>query len=80
MNILKAKENIERLDQLIRLKATGSPKELAVLMNCSERNMYRMINQLKELGAPIAYDQHIQSYYYEKDCTLYFDFVLNKTN
>ena len=29
MNIIDIKEELERVDRLIRLKATGSPKELA---------------------------------------------------
>lgn len=57
MNVLDFKEKIERLDQLIKRKATGTPEELAQKFNCNERSIYRMISQLKEMGCPIYYNK-----------------------
>lgn len=57
-------EIIERIDQLIRLKATGRPKQLADRLEVSEATVFRMIETMKELNAPICYDLARQSYVY----------------
>lgn len=55
MAIVKNIETIIRIDNLIRLKATGTPKSLANKINMSERNIYKIISNMKEMGAPIKY-------------------------
>lgn len=60
-------ELIERIDQLIRLRATGSPKALAEKFGVSESTIYRIIETIKELGAPIAYSLVHQSYIYTEE-------------
>lgn len=55
---------LERIDQLIRLKATGRPKQLAERLEVSEATVFRMIETMKELNAPICYDLTRQSYVY----------------
>ena len=55
---------LERIDQLIRLKATGRPKQLANKLEVSEATVFRMIETMKELNAPICYDLTRQSYVY----------------
>jgi len=66
MKFFEQMKRFERIDQLVRLKATGAPKELASKLNISERRMYDLINAMKEMGAPITYSHQRQSYYYEK--------------
>lgn len=57
---------IQRLDNLIRQKRTGSPKELAEKLNISERWLYYFLDELKtDLGCPIRYDRRKRSYVYE---------------
>ena len=65
MNIFKKIQQLERLDQLIRLKATGSPSQLAQKMEVSERTIYNLIDTLKAFGAPVLYSTSNQCYYYE---------------
>lgn len=65
MNLLEDRHRLERLDQLIRLEVTGSPDELAEKMNVSRRTLFRTIESLKELGCPIYYNKHKNSYCYE---------------
>ncbi len=60
-------ELIERIDQLIRLKATGSPKKLAQKCNVSESSIYRLIESIKDLGAPVEYSLTYQSYVYKNE-------------
>lgn len=57
---------LERVDQLIRLKSTGRPKNLAERLNVSEATVFRMIETMKELNAPVYYDISRQSYAYSE--------------
>ena len=69
------KKLIERLDQLIRLKNTGRPCELANKLNVSERTVYNLVSCVKNLfEAPIEYDKYLQSYVYSKPGKLIFKF------
>ncbi len=73
---------LERIDQLIRLKATGRPKQLADRLEVSEATVFRMIETMKELNAPICYDLSRQSYVYTETtsfkCGFYVE-VLDET-
>lgn len=66
MAFTKDIERCRRLDQLIRLEATGSPKVLAERMKISERKVYEYLGQMKEMGAPILYNRHRNSYIYTR--------------
>ena len=66
MSLLKYIRIIERLDYLIARKATGTPRELAERLQISERQVYKYIKELKELGFPVAYCLNAQSYIYYK--------------
>jgi predicted DNA-binding transcriptional regulator YafY len=57
-------ERIKRIDQLIRLRSTGTPKELSKKLCISERLVYNYILKMKTLGAPIEYCHESQSYIY----------------
>lgn len=65
-NLTKQITLLERIDQLIRLKATGRPKNLADRLEVSEATVYRVIDTMKELNAPILYDISRQSYVYSE--------------
>ena len=66
---------LEQLDNLIRLKATGDPKTLARKLNISLRAVYDYINVLKSLGAPINYNRHKGTYYYDEQGHFHFKFI-----
>lgn len=75
MNVtIKHIKLIERTDQLIRLQATGTPSELAYKLGISKTKLYRMINTMKSLNAPIEYNDRIQSFVYEKVVGFKFGF------
>ncbi len=78
MKLLEKLNTLERLDQLIRMKATGTPKELARRLEVSERQVYNLVNDLRTMGAEISFNQCRGSYQY--DAEIYFDFrlVMNK--
>jgi predicted DNA-binding transcriptional regulator YafY len=60
-------ERLQRIDYFIRTKSTGTPKEFAVKLDVSERQLYKYIKNLKELGAPIKYCKISNSYYYDSN-------------
>lgn len=65
MNLPDQLSRLERLDQLIRLKATGTPAELARKLEVCERTVYYLIRILKERDNPVFYDKERQSYCYD---------------
>ncbi len=74
MKFLEQIQQLERLDQLIRLKATGSPKDLAEKLEVSERSVYNFMEVMRCLGADIKYCSQRNSYCYESK--FLFKFVL----
>ncbi|GAA4273508.1 hypothetical protein U6A24_18945 [Aquimarina gracilis] len=75
MNIvIKQIELIERIDRLIRMQATGSPEELAHRLEISKTKLYRALNIMRELNAPIVYDVSLQSFIYKEAVGFSFGF------
>ncbi|WP_109301754.1 HTH domain-containing protein [Aquimarina sp. AU474] len=72
--IIKQIELIERVDQLIRLQATGCPISLSQRLGVSRTTLYRLINTMKELNAPVTYDPAAQSFVYEEAVGFQFGF------
>ncbi len=62
-------------DQLIRMKATGTPKEFAIKLGISERSLYDFLEELRNDSAcPIAYCPLHRSYYYTREGKFTFGF------
>jgi len=76
--LLQQIELIERIDQLIRLKATGTPKCLAEKLDISEASLYRLIDTVKEMGAPVEFNIRYQSYIYANDVNFICGFFLKE--
>ncbi|KZS38704.1 hypothetical protein AWE51_14035 [Aquimarina aggregata] len=72
--LIKQIEVIERIDQLIRLQATGTPEVLAYRLGVSKTKLYRIINIMKDLNAPILYNVAAQSFVYEEAVGFQFGF------
>jgi DeoR/GlpR family transcriptional regulator of sugar metabolism len=60
-------ERLERIDQLLRMKATGTPRELAARLNISESTLYDTLQLMKEKDCPIIYDKLKRTYHYDHD-------------
>ena len=59
---------LERMDQMIRLRATGCPSKFAQRLGVSERTIYNYLRILTdELGGRIRYSKSFCSYEYEDD-------------
>ncbi len=57
MPAIKYINRLKTIDSLIQLKMTGSPKELAIKLEISERQVFRYIENLKEFGGKIEFDK-----------------------
>ena len=57
----------ERLLQLIRMQATGTPADLAWLFGISERSVKRLINELRKEGYNIVFLHSANTYILRKD-------------
>ena len=55
---------LRRLHDLVQRRATGSTPELMEKLEVSKSGLYRQLELLKNLGAPIRYDRAEQRYYY----------------
>jgi biotin operon repressor len=67
---------LQHIDQMIRTRATGSPKSLARRLDISECSTYRLIERLKGQGFPIEYDKKAQTYYYAEPVKWQFECVV----
>jgi hypothetical protein len=70
MKNLKTLERLQQLHNLISNENTGTPKNLAKLMNISERRIHHLIEDLKEMNAPINYSRKTRTYRYEESFDL----------
>ncbi len=67
MKFLNYFDRIKAIDHCIKLKCTGTPKELSEKLFISERALYETLNLMKDFGAEICYNACIRSYYYENE-------------
>jgi len=80
MKLFETLNRIDRVDQLIRLKATGTPKRLATRLKISESSLYELLKIMKEMGAPIYYCSNRESYCYKEHVTFIYGFSSHKKN
>jgi hypothetical protein len=76
MNIFSDLFLLQRIDHLVRTRATGTPKDLGGLLGISECSVYRMIERLRDMGLPIAYDKQAHTYYYKAPVKWKVEFVV----
>ncbi|MEW7291260.1 HTH domain-containing protein [Aquimarina sp. 2304DJ70-9] len=65
---------MERIDQLVRLQATGEPEDFAQRLGISKATLYRTIKTMKELNAPLEYDITLRSFVYRESVGFKFGF------
>lgn len=70
MSFTEKVQLLERLDQLIRLKATGTPDELGLKLKVARCTVYDFIACLESLGGEIEYSRSNRSFIYVTDKTL----------
>lgn len=74
MILRKRKNLIKRLDRLFHLKISGTPQELADRLEISRATFFRVLDEMKEFGAPITYDEFRKCYYYKYPGTFHIGF------
>lgn len=77
MNIFKDLFLLQRLDHLIRTRATGCPAHLAERLETSERTVYRLVTHMRDAGLPIAYDKAEETYYYTEPVQIQVEIQVN---
>lgn len=64
MSLLKSIERLKRMDDLIKKEITGTSKEFAEKLGISRSMLMENLNEMKELGAEIAFCSRRRSYHY----------------
>ncbi len=78
--IIKQIEMIERIDQLIRMEATGPVDKLVERLHISKTKLYRIIHLMRQLNAPIEYDFQVQSFVYATSVDFQFRFFTSEND
>ena len=68
------------MHQFIKFKRTGTPEAFAEKMGLSTSLLYRLIAELKALGAPVHFCFHRQSYVYYEQVELQLGFVSSRSD
>lgn len=71
---------LERIHQHISMHNTGSPKHFALLLNISERKLYRILEELRDRGAIIIYDNTAKTYYYKNAVEFKLNFKISTSS
>lgn len=69
-------EIITRICSLINKQQTGNPKELSEKLGISKRTTHRMLESLKDLGAPITWCKRKNSYICDENFSIEYKFQL----
>lgn len=78
MEFLQKIQVIERVDKLIKLKATGTADDLSKRLCVSRRSVYNILELMRRMDAPIEYCQTSRTYYYSYQCDLVIGFIKSK--
>jgi hypothetical protein len=70
MNFLQQVEQYQRLHNLIEQSKTGTPQELAEILNISRSKLYLFLDNMKSIDAPIKYDRSLKSFFYDSSFKL----------
>ena len=57
-------ERLNRINYLIKHRATGTPDELASKLPISRRQLFNLLEFFNDIGAQVKYDRTRGTYYY----------------
>lgn len=81
MSLFKTIERVRQIDSLIRRKATGNPGEFARKLGISRSMLMLNIQEFRDMGIKIEYDQNINSYkYIDNSIIIKFEIVSHEAN
>jgi predicted DNA-binding transcriptional regulator YafY len=75
MTLIEKLRIIERIDQLIRQKRTGTAKSLALKVGLSERQIHRYLDEMRDLGAIIDFCKLTHTYKYSNPLKFSYGFT-----
>lgn len=64
MSLIKYVHRINRIDNLISLRATGTPDEFAGKLSIRRSTLFKNLQELRVLGLDIKYSTVNRSYFY----------------
>jgi DNA-binding IclR family transcriptional regulator len=67
MSVLRYFRKLQMLDNYISRKATGNQEEFAQKTRMSRSMLNEYLKEMKEMGFPISYCKHRNTYYYEQE-------------
>ncbi|MBP3943801.1 hypothetical protein J5U18_09520 [Sphingobacteriaceae bacterium WQ 2009] len=73
-------DRINLINKLISSAKTGTQQEFAKRLNISISRLARIIEYLKEEGAPIKFDRTKNTYYYESRYSINIEVKIEKIN
>lgn len=73
MNKLEQLGRLRKAHSFIKQENTGTPSELANKLHISRRQLFNIINELKEMDATILFNRKTNSYFYNNNFELYID-------
>ncbi len=76
MNFIRQIERLQLVNRLIVQGKTGTPEELGDRLGLSKRQVFNIIEMLRDIGAPVSYNKIRKTYHYEEPCRLKIDFSL----
>jgi len=77
MSLFKTITKIERIHQLIRLEATGTPDIFAGKLNIQKRQLYNILDEFRGQGADIRYNAVRMTYFYGNHFDVVFKIVVS---
>lgn len=73
-------DRINLINKLISQSKTGNQSELAKRLNISTSRLARIIEYMKDQGAPIKFNRARNTYYYESRYSIKIDVKIEKIN
>lgn len=67
MSFIRYIERLKLMDSLIRKKSTGNQVSFSRKISMSRSLLNNYLNEMRELGFPIEFDKHRNTYYYTEE-------------
>lgn len=67
MTLTEYINRMQLLHKLITQESTGAPIKLAGRFHLSKRQLYNILEELKDMGAEIGYSRIKETFYYKND-------------
>ncbi len=74
MDLIRKIKLLRTFDYYVRDQSTGKPKEFAQKLGISESSLYRLIKDVRFLGAEVEFNYRIESYVYKVPGSIFIGF------